>query len=700
MEVSPRPAAAGLQTPQQRDDGLLMLPLNSRRLTLMNLQQIARGLGLPTAASGDELRQMISGKLEEMERDPPNVQVQSQRETDGRRLILSLYDERGRFLLAPPLEDDRDDVQRTMPQLEDDGEEEEEDGDPAAELTALRQELEQHENTIRELREEVSALEEKLGNEKARVKELWRMNCRQLDEHDQLLAAKDEELETLRSQLHSAFSTRGTAQTLLARQTPANQGTDSSTSRGRRGKAPPVDSFTGESSDTRLDDWLPSLKRAAEWNDWTEAELLMQLAGHLRGRALQEWNLLDEETERATYDSAVGALRNRLDTGSKTLAAQDFRHIAQAETESVTDFIRRLERTFRVAYGQDRMSVETRETLLYGQLQEGLSYHLIKSPAVAGAQDYKQLCTAAKNEERRLSELKKRQQYYRVSNPSGPGQRQRNSLPPPVLKPRQPPMLKPRTELPEPPTKKSSRPLPRCYNCGSTEHLARNCHQTKTESRGPRWTIDKAAGARTVRGGTPSSNVTDEPARTDPMTFLASSSDSEEEADAVRSVRVADAGSHTKCVRVLVNGVPVFGLVDSGADISIIGGDLFQRVAARAKLKKRDFKRADKVPHGYDRRPFTLDGRMDLDLEFNGYVINTPVYIKMDAHDQLLLSEGVCRQLGILKYHPDVQVWRGGSRKRPQKTSSRNSQSPSCPCPPGPDNPPATSSEYPSASPS
>ena len=32
------------------------------------------------------------------------------------------------------------------------------------------------------------------------------------------------------------------------------------------------------------------------------------------------------------------------------------------------------------------------------------------------------------------------------------------------------------------------------------------------------------------------------------------------------------------------------------------------------------------------------------------------VYIKMDTPDPLLLSEGVCRQLGILQYHPDVQV--------------------------------------------
>ena len=42
----------------------------------------------------------------------------------------------------------------------------------------------------------------------------------------------------------------------------------------------------------------------------------------------------------------------------------------------------------------------------------------------------------------------------------------------------------------------------------------------------------------------------------------------------------------------------------------------------------------------------------------------TPVYIKMDAADQLLLAEGVCRQLGIVTYHADVETWRGGSKQQ------------------------------------
>ena len=47
---------------------------------------------------------------------------------------------------------------------------------------------------------------------------------------------------------------------------------------------------------------------------------------------------------------------------------------------------------------------------------------------------------------------------------------------------------------------------------------------------------------------------------------------------------------------------------------------------------------------------------MELDVEFNDKKIKTTIYIKMNAHDQLLLSEGVCHQLGMVLYHPDVRV--------------------------------------------
>ena len=125
-----------------------------------------------------------------------------------------------------------------------------------------------------------------------------------------------------------------------------------------KGKAPPVELSTGEDPEVRLDDWLPSLHRASQWNGWSSEEQVIQLAGHLKGRALQEWNLLGEGQVQ-NYDSAVQALWERLDPGSRVLAGQNFRHTAQREGESVSNFVRRLERTFHVAYGRDQMSIDT-----------------------------------------------------------------------------------------------------------------------------------------------------------------------------------------------------------------------------------------------------------------------------------------------------------------------------------------------------
>ena len=159
-----------------------------------------------------------------------------------------------------------------------------------------------------------------------------------------------------------------------------------------------------------LDKWLPSLKHAAEWNEWDNVETMIQLAGHLKGQALEEWELI-EDSEKQGWNEAVKVLQSQLEHGQHTMAAQEFRHLHQWATESVGDFIRRLERTFRIAYGKSGMATESKQALLHGQMQEGLLLQLMESPAVSGALDYKTLCLAAKNEEKRLTELNRRYQH-------------------------------------------------------------------------------------------------------------------------------------------------------------------------------------------------------------------------------------------------------------------------------------------------
>ena len=314
---------------------------------------------------------------------------------------------------------------------------------------------------VSELEREVSRLNEDWKRENERVNEIWRMNCAQLSGFDEAITAKDPEISRLQAKIAELGasrtapldavltpvitarisdvtprdrdsvvtpSARASGVTLTPPRTSSG-GSDvvpvvSAPTHARRGKAPPISEFTGVDPDCTRDDWLPSLERASTWNSWTDEEKLKQLAGH---RALQEWNLL-LSADRASCSLAMEALRLRLDSCSKAVAAQDFRHTMQRDGESVADFIRCLEPTFRVAYGREPMLSETRDMLLYVQLQEGLRLQLMKGPAVSGAKDYQELCITTKNEEKCLANLQRRQEYAQTTRPGVQHNRQIQSF--------------------------------------------------------------------------------------------------------------------------------------------------------------------------------------------------------------------------------------------------------------------------------
>jgi len=71
-------------------------------------------------------------------------------------------------------------------------------------------------------------------------------------------------------------------------------------------KATLVNSFSAKSPNEQWDNWLSTFERAAEWNNWTDSECLLQLAGHLRGKAQQEFSL-PSSNEKATFSSAIGS---------------------------------------------------------------------------------------------------------------------------------------------------------------------------------------------------------------------------------------------------------------------------------------------------------------------------------------------------------------------------------------------------------
>ena len=143
------------------------------------------------------------------------------------------------------------------------------------------------------------------------------------------------------------------------------------------------------------------------------------------------------------------------------------------------------------------MPIESKEALLYGQLQEGLLYKLIESPAVSGALDYKTLCVAARNEERGLVELSRRSQRHGYG--ADASYRHRNQSNHSGV-----------SETPRRNTQQTSSPrgpLP-CYNCGGKNYLARNCRVARSESTGQSGANTRNSSVKQESRGRQNSNTT------------------------------------------------------------------------------------------------------------------------------------------------------------------------------------------------
>ena len=100
---------------------------------------------------------------------------------------------------------------------------------------------------------------------------------------------------------------------------------------------------------------------------------------------------------------------------------------------------------------------------------------------MSGAQNYQELGIAAKKEEQRLAELKKKQQYLKTEKPT-----------PEVFKSNRKLFHNSASSFQKTPESSWNRsksilrqsPALRCYGCDSPHHLAPDCTKNKTESQG------------------------------------------------------------------------------------------------------------------------------------------------------------------------------------------------------------------------
>lgn len=143
------------------------------------------------------MRLIIEGKLAEMGRQPQNVQVvlEGSLATAG----LSLHDETGTFVMVEPevpqeLVQDREPTghEATNQNLS-----REEDDEESVQFLKLA--LEEANQQIQVLQDEVQTLRQELTTSKTRITKLWKLSCSQLQEYDQIIAAKDDEITELRA---------------------------------------------------------------------------------------------------------------------------------------------------------------------------------------------------------------------------------------------------------------------------------------------------------------------------------------------------------------------------------------------------------------------------------------------------------------------------------------------------------------------
>ena len=174
-----------------------LLPLNSRRLTTVQLKKIAEGLKLPTVGSADEIRQLIEGKLEEGH-DVHNVQVVVDEATT---VNVTLVDEEGVFLEVEPFQKEVKESSESEETLQKLAEAEQKGFELQRELDETRELLVKEQERTAQLTEELSSapdtatataeiteLQAKLKAAQEKAKQVWRLNCTQSREQEELLA--------------------------------------------------------------------------------------------------------------------------------------------------------------------------------------------------------------------------------------------------------------------------------------------------------------------------------------------------------------------------------------------------------------------------------------------------------------------------------------------------------------------------------
>ena len=345
---------------------------------------------------------------------------------------------------------------------------------------------------------------------------------------------------------------------------------------------PPMQPFTGEGVqdvDT-FRDWHDQFELVACLGGWDDHCKLVNLTARLRGKAHSFYRSCTP-THRSDYPLLVAELKRRFTPVQLTaVQTQLFHERKQGPQESADDFAEELKRLFAKAYdGRSRGTPEAEsmgETILANQFVAGLLPGL-KSKLVGSEGTLGQLLAKARFEEAKSKELKA------LTRPPPPMKKPNNGGPLPGTPPKHPAKW-----LTSGTAEKGDSQNRKCFNCGLTGHMRRDCPYPKQSKGG-----NEARGRSTVANvtsGKPSSSHSKK--RIDELRRQL------REAELIDAVEQAAGTLHgvmptrdspksklgpTLRAPVSVNGVTANALIDTGSPATIISLEFLMQTLVQEK---------------------------------------------------------------------------------------------------------------------